>query len=89
MTDHFPFHRQKHLPPITQAELDAFNMERFQFADEQLPAGKAVGSSTFEAIREASLKLLEAAMGERRVELPKISEEVLKRYAGNDTGTIW
>ncbi|WP_371380353.1 hypothetical protein, partial [Salmonella sp. M29] len=70
MTKHFPFQDQAPLSTITQEQIDAFNMERFRFAKE-FP-GKAVGVSPFEALHEASLKLLEAAMGEKERKIPVI-----------------
>lgn len=80
MNNPFPFHRQKELPLITQAEIDAFNMERFQFAKD-VP-GKAVGVSPMEAMRAASLKLMESAFGVSKTELPTIPDAVLERYTG-------
>ncbi|MFM9889691.1 MAG: hypothetical protein ACKVOE_03465 [Rickettsiales bacterium] len=87
MTTDFPFHGQKHLPTITPEDIEAFNTERFQFARE-FP-GKAVGTSPFEVIRDASLRLLEAAMGEKKKELPIISDQVLQRYTGKPGGSVW
>ncbi len=87
----FPFSGQRMVQEITREEIDAFNMERFKFAESTLPPGKAVSARPFEAVRDASLRLLEAAMGERRENaLPKIDEAVLRRYtAGDVDGSIW
>lgn len=84
MTNHFGFKDQRELPTITQSDIDAFNADRFKFASEV-----KVGRSPFEALREASLKLFEAAMGEDKHKLPVISDTVLERYTGTGDENIW
>lgn len=89
MQEFFPFGQQQPVKPITREEIDAFNIERYRFRTEALPPGKAVGSARpFEALRDASLKLIEAALRERKTELPKVGEDALRRYAQYDD-TVW
>jgi hypothetical protein len=99
MTNDFAMFGQKQLPLITQAEIDAFNMERFQFAKDVQSAkqvkrvhdvpGKAVGVSPLEAMRAASMKLIEAAFGVSNTEPPAITDTVLQRYTGRQDDLVW
>lgn len=89
MEEYYPFAGQRIVRPISKEEIDAFNMERFTFAQEAQAPGKAVAARPFEAVRDAAVKLLASAMGEQRATLPKIDEAVLRRYASDIDSTIW
>jgi hypothetical protein len=87
MNNPYAYHNQKDLPLITKEEIDAFNTERFQFAKDA--PGKAVGVSPMEALREASVKLMESAFGASKTEPPVITDTVLERYTGTQDESVW
>lgn len=77
----FYFREQKKVKPITQEEIDAFNMERFKFAEHRFSESAA----QFHALHKAALNLMEKAMGEHQQQ----PAEKPTRTGSYSDETIW